>query len=156
MSRWPTTAERFHEKYCPEPNTGCWLWDRAATPGGYGHFSLEGRPESAHRASWRIYRGPIPTGLFVCHRCDTPSCVNPDHLFLGTGSDNIRDRHSKGRSAGPRGSRHGLSKLTDETVCEIRKRYARGGVLQRELGAEFGVNQAAISKVVLGQNWRTY
>lgn len=90
--------ERFEGKYIPEPNSGCWLWIGSLLPKGYGCFSTsKGNNERAHRFAWRNLKGPIPEGMFVCHKCDTPSCVNPDHLFLGTHQDNMRDRNRKNR-----------------------------------------------------------
>jgi hypothetical protein len=96
-----TPLERFMAKVSPEPTSGCWLWTGALGMDGYGirvHLHGEERkPRRAHRASWEIFRGPIPDGLWVLHRCDNPPCVNPDHLFLGTQTDNIRDAVRKGR-----------------------------------------------------------
>lgn len=80
--------------------TGCWEFMGARTPKGYGRIGLDGQYWQAHRLAWTLKRGPIPNGLGlqVCHRCDNPPCINPDHLFLGTNADNCRDRHSKGRT----------------------------------------------------------
>jgi hypothetical protein len=91
---------RFEEKYIPEPNSGCWIWTGWVNRAGYGYININGRHErdtEAHRAAWLLFRGPIPEGMYVCHKCDIPSCVNPDHLFLGTQTDNMRDASAKGR-----------------------------------------------------------
>lgn len=88
---------RFHAKYVPEPNTGCWLWEGATIRSGYGRHNINGVQMGAHRASWIIHNGDIPDGMHVCHKCDTPPCVNPDHLFLGTHADNMRDMQAKER-----------------------------------------------------------
>lgn len=100
--------ERFEAKF-ERQETGCWIWTRAkSSSNGYGKAHFGGRTLGAHRAAWEIYRGPIPPGLFVLHRCDVPLCVNPDHLFIGTQLDNVTDRESKGRTS--RGAKHATSK----------------------------------------------
>jgi len=82
----------------PEPNTGCWLWSGKTFEDGYGRLHARSIGESrAHRASYHLYRGEIPDGMLVCHTCDTPSCINPDHLFLGAPLDNTADMMAKGR-----------------------------------------------------------
>lgn len=92
-----------------EPNTGCWLWSRGTDQDGYGALKREGYSTRAHRASWEIHCGPILDGSHVLHRCDTPRCVNPGHLFLGTHTDNMRDMAAKGRQRGPRKAGSGLN-----------------------------------------------
>src|SRR5678816_1649164 len=115
--------DRFEEKYCPEPNTGCWLWTGSTNPSGYGQLFRSwrkgSRPALAHRIAWELFNGPIPDSIFVCHRCDTPSCVNPKHLFLGTCSDNMQDCSKKGRLRIPalRGEAQPTSKLTVDQVA---------------------------------------
>lgn len=93
-------AVRFMAHVSPEPNSGCWLWTAAISTNGYGLLSTtRSRQVRAHRFAYESMHGPIPDGLYICHRCDTPSCVNPDHLFLGTPRDNLNDAKSKGRYA---------------------------------------------------------
>lgn len=105
-----TLRERFDALWVPEPNTGCWLWFGRRPYGRYGYFSIRRRtPEGvssaryadrlAHRVAWELHRGPIPDGMYVCHSCDVPECVNPDHMFLGTQTDNMRDCARKGRAS---------------------------------------------------------
>lgn len=87
----------FESKFIPEPNSGCFIWIGAASELGYGRFRFNGTVQGAHRVSWQLANGPIPDGMHVLHRCDVPSCVRPEHLFIGTDLDNVRDMHAKGR-----------------------------------------------------------
>lgn len=118
-----TFEERFWRKVrkSEEPD-GCWIWIASRRFHGYGQIApagVIGKPVPAHRASWEMHFGPIPDGLCVCHRCDVPACVRPDHLFLGTKKDNSEDMVAKGRStAGPRNWSY---KLTPEIVAKMRQ-----------------------------------
>ena len=155
-------AERFATKVSTTPTeTGCLLWLGFKDKIGRGFIKGVGRaPMLASRAAWSIAHGEISPGQCVCHRCDNPTCVNVEHLFLGTQTENVADmmakkRSSKGKSArGRRGERHGCAVLTWQQVDEIRARYAAGGVMQRELAAEFGVARQAIGYVIRGKLWR--
>ncbi len=140
-------------KVTPEPNTGCWLWlARCDESVGYGRFKMPGdrAMEWAHRASFRLFLGPIPPGLFVCHRCDVRLCVNPAHLFAGTQFDNSADCVAKGRSA--RGEGHGMSKLDAPSVLEIRRLLAMGK-RQSDIARAFGVTGGAVSMIGSRQRW---
>ena len=130
----------------------CWEWLAGLDSKGYGRINtvhkatVSGRKAAlAHRVAWELTNGPIPSGLFVCHRCDNPSCVNPAHLFLGWPVDNSRDMASKGR--------HGSSVLTAEDVLWIRELYSNGDWTEQEIADEFGVTRAAIGQVVTRKNW---
>lgn len=80
-----------------DPNTGCWLWPGSSNPQGYGRISWKGKQRQVTHVSYEHFKGPVPKGMLVCHKCDTPACYNPDHLFLGTHLDNRRDQIKKGR-----------------------------------------------------------
>ncbi len=158
------TVEQFENAFCPEPNTGCWLWTLLADKDDYGMLRWQERPgRKAHRVAWTIWRGPIPAGMCVLHKCDTPPCCNPDHLFLGTPTSNMADKVAKGRQAkGPgagtkspcRGAANVNAKLTDAAVVKIRAMYASGAANQYELARAFGVGQPVIGKVVRRESWR--
>ena len=152
-----TTTERlrFSEKWIPEPNTGCHLWIAAKSGKGYGRFTARvggaKRTHGAHRIAWTLTNGPIPAGMLVCHKCDNPPCVNPEHLFLGTPMDNTSDMKAKGRGAC--GEASGGSQLTSHAVTEIRALRA-GGALMREIAARFGVHKTTILNVLHGNSWK--
>jgi len=144
-----TLQERFFSKVEMDPNGGCWLWSDALNTKGYGCFSVNGVTKSAHRQSWIAFKGPIPKGLHVLHKCDIRSCVNADHLFLGTNQDNVDDKISKGRAPKPlRNEENGKTILTNDQVKEIRRRYAVGVEFYRSLGREFGVSKTHIRRIV--------
>jgi hypothetical protein len=140
--------ERFLSKIAVDEKTGCWNWTASKGRRGYGWIWVGNRNERAPRVSYEIYRGPIPDGMQVCHHCDNPPCVNPDHLFVGSDAENKADKMTKGRQA--RGASHGRAKLTEDDVLEIRA--ARDSTL-RELATKYGVCEYQISYVRSGKRW---
>lgn len=135
------------ERYAADPSTGCWNWLRGKDKDGYGKLQVGSRHVRAHRHLWEIANGPIPAGLLLCHKCDNPSCVNPDHLFLGDHAVNHRDRGQKGRTA--RGERAGAAKLTAAAVAEIRA--TRPG--EREAAERYGIRRSQYYRILRGASW---
>lgn len=130
------------------PHLGkCWEWTAAKHKQGYGIFGRSNE-RLAHRISWILINGKIPNNLFVLHSCDNPSCVNPDHLFLGTDLDNAQDRDNKARCVWPKGEKHSCSKLTDKQVLEIREIYASGHTYMRILSAKYKISISQISRII--------
>jgi hypothetical protein len=132
----------------------CWLWTASTSNGRYGNISYNSSGDmiKAHRASYILAYGPIPNGLHVCHTCDTPLCVNPSHLFLGTSKDNHKDRNSKGRQA--KGTTHGRNKLTELQVKEIRAKYIPRSYSTTKIAQEFGVSQSTIFNILKNKIWK--
>lgn len=131
----------------------CWIWTAARNERGYGLFHIRaGQRFYAHRFSYSLRFGTLGD-LCVLHRCDNPRCVRPDHLFLGTRGDNMRDMTAKGRRL--RGARNGASKLTEDAVAAIRARLAHAprGEAAR-VAREYGVAPSVICRVRSGKIWR--
>lgn len=142
--------ERFKLKFKEGSPDSCWIWKGAKHPQGYGLVKRkDGAQLRAHRISWEVYRGRIPDGTMVCHRCDNPSCVNPGHLFLGTAKDNMVDMVSKHRAAVQNGELNGAHKLTRDKVIAI---FNAVGV-QHRIAKEFGVCQMTVSLIKRGKRW---
>ncbi len=149
--------ERFDEKYIVISDTGCWMWISATNANGYGRLNeggQRGRCRLAHRVSFELHVGPIPDGTLVCHRCDFKACVNPEHLFLGSHTDNARDRDAKGRSNTPRGERAGHAKLTRAQVDAMRT-LLRSGERQAAVARAFGVSASTVCWIASGRSWRS-
>lgn len=163
-------------------SSGCWEWIASRIRNGYGQFRLNGKMVLAHMVSYELFVGSIPDRMFVCHSCDNPGCVNPDHLWIGTSKDNHQDAKQKGHL--PMGDKHGLrlhpdsrsfgnrngsrlypekrvrgvehhdAKLNPEIVRVFRVRYESGGVSYRELADEYGVTINAVRKAIKGLTWK--
>lgn len=146
--------EQFFENLMPIPESGCLVWLGCITGSiGYGQLLYQGKQRRAHRLAWEFERGPIPDGLFVCHKYDVPTCCNVDHLFLGTNSDNMRDCIRKGRKNMPNGEQINTAKLTAKQVIEIRRLLAAGAT-HIELGQRYGVDHTSISHIELRKTWK--
>jgi hypothetical protein len=160
--------ERFW-RHVHKVEIGCWEWTASLNTSGYGQFNAtSGQPPiRAHRYSWVLHFGSIPDGFFVCHHCDNPRCVRPDHLFLGTAEHNNRDARRKGRivPAGPgnwRGTRSEehiarfvatVRRLTDADIAQARRRYADGESC-RSIARRLGCAHTTISRLIAGEHWQ--
>lgn len=133
----------------------CEEWGGYRLSTGYGQVQVKGKKWLAHRYVWTQKVGPIPEGMNLCHTCDNPSCVNIDHLFVGTQQDNMIDMTSKGRQRGafPKGSAHPGSKLSQSDVDEIRGFYSEG-FSQKEIGERYGIHQVTVSEIVTRKIWK--
>ena len=138
-----------------DKETNCWNWIAATSAKGYGQIRLLSRAYYTHRISYELEHGDIPEGMCVCHRCDNPACVNPEHLFLGTNADNMADKIAKGRESpvpGIRGIDHYRAKLSEDDVIAIRS--APKSVSHRELASKYGNSIANISWIRNGKGWK--
>lgn len=142
--------ERFWEKV--DKTGDCWNWTAGKVHNGYGRFWFKGKTYQANRFVWEIYNDPIPKGMLVCHKCDNPACVNPEHLFLGTDFDNMQDRNNKRRQAF--GNKNGMAILTENDVREIVLKYKSGQYSHRELAKMFKVGNTTIDDILRGTKWK--
>lgn len=144
--------DRFFQKVNIKGKDECWEWTGCRHPQGYGLIKRkDGAQMRPPRISWNIYNGKIQEGLCVCHKCDNPGCVNPNHLFLGTHKDNAIDKVAKGRMKPSPGEKNGASKLTEQQVLSIYK-DAR---VQDRIAKDYGVCQTLISMIKLRKRWKT-
>lgn len=138
-----------------EREDGCWEWTKGKNQGGYGQIKVRGKGMAAHRVSYQIFVGEIPDGMFVCHKCDNPSCCNPKHLFLGTATDNYHDCLSKGRWRPGSGNRskgaqsnHAV-KIDIATVKEILAMQCSNSEIARRLK----IGRKVVSLIKSGRHW---
>ena len=134
---------------CQKIDSGCWEWTAGRAARGYGSIRVDGMTVPAHRRSWELTHGPIPDGLFVLHKCDNRPCVNPDHLFLGTQADNLRDMAEKGRAARLRGDQHGCTKISDKDLGHLRDLHAEGFTYE-QLATMFGISESYVCRLARG------
>ena len=158
-------AERFWTHVHKADGEGCWEWTAYRNKKGYGCTGGRGRGSGllAHRLSRTMANGPIPPGLYVCHRCHNRACVRPDHLYVGTQKDNMRDREAAGRNYWknhpdlfPRGDANWNTKVSDATVSEMRLLFSLGAATQGAIGAVFGVNPKTAQNLIVGRRHRKH
>lgn len=141
-----TIHELFLKSFSINVNTDCWDWVGNKNAYGYGRLNYASKHFAAHRYSYEFYNNKLEDGLFICHHCDNPACVNPAHLFAGTPQDNVNDMVAKGRHIGCR-------KLNEKDVREIR-RLLKTSLTQPEIAKLFKVSRGAISNIAYWQTWR--
>lgn len=151
-------AVRFWSKVAIGEPLSCWEWTASRgsnLPGhNYGKIGVDGGNRFAHRVSWILANGPIPIGMDVLHHCDNPPCVNPSHLYLGTHTDNMRDRSVRGRFPSTAGSLHPEAILTEQAVMDIRERRRNGDHRVQATAAEYGISVSTYWAVVLYRSWK--
>jgi|APSaa5957512576_1039674.scaffolds.fasta_scaffold81109_2 hypothetical protein len=145
---------RFHSKYIEKNSDECWEWvGSSLNHDGYGLFYYENTQDMAHRISWMLYsKRELSDNEVVCHHCDNPSCVNPNHLFVGTQADNIKDMFKKGRQRSHKGILNNKAILNEDKVREI-KALRRKGVTYKGLAKEFLVSESCINHILNGRHW---
>jgi len=129
---------------------GCWEWQGSLKNNGYGELHFKSKKLYTHRAAWMVYKGPIPKGLCILHKCDNRSCINLDHLFLGTYQDNSQDMYKKGRENKAQGENNGLAKLNVEQVKKIRKDTRCQDIIAKS----YGVAQCTIQAIKSRRTWQ--
>ena len=139
-------AERLLSKIEESSKDGCWVWSASCFNSGYGRIKVAGKYWLAHRASYACFIGEIPAGMFVCHVCDNPKCINPNHLFLGTPAENVQDMLRKGRANKARGEKHYCAKLTNVQRKEVLELRRSGKTLQTIAGI-YGVTRQSIWQI---------
>ena len=140
-----------------EPISGCWLWSGAPGAGGYGVVRIRKRYMKAHRASWLLHNGELPPHpMKLCHKCDTPACVNPEHLFIGTQAENVADMIAKGRDrrTPSKGSKNGAAKLDEEKVWAIRQMLRLKMYSEREIARSYGISYMAMNRIARWESWK--
>lgn len=150
---WGPPEERFWRQVDKTPGHGpngdCWIWTGLSNRRGYGKMSIDNKTVQTHIFSYRIHKGEVPKGAFVCHSCDIPACQNPNHLWLGDAKANNDDKIRKGRANCQTGQSHHNSKLTDADVLKIRE----DNRMQKIIAKEYGVAKSQISLIKSGKIW---
>lgn len=147
-----TSEEVLNRVHC-EAMTGCWLWAGTIDRNGYGMISRGGRFLPAHRWSWTVHNGHLDPDLVIRHRCDTPACVNPDHLVPGTRGDNLIDAYSRGRRHQAKGSASRCAQHTEADAVAVRCLLGQGRTTA-EVMAATGFNRDFVNRIKFRRGWR--
>jgi len=148
----PNTIYNIWNRIDVRNEDDCWNWMRCKDKKGYGIIGLNNKSCRVNRFIYKEIYGSIPEGLLVCHKCNNPSCCNPNHLYVGTHADNMKQMVDDGRSG--KGENNGYVKLTGRDILKIRYLFSTGEYSQRELGEMFGVVQVNISRIVNNKIWK--
>jgi len=155
--------DRLLSRVRKQQDSGCWIWQGATKGMGYGYLTVGSRVDNsrrtalAHRESYAAFVGEIPKGMYVCHHCDIPACINPDHLFIGTNQDNVDDREMKGRNDTSgiklRHESHPAAKLKWIDIRRIRTDVEVKGWTQQKIADEMGVSRSTIKDILHMRTW---
>lgn len=162
-AQWNNYSDRLIRGSVYDYKTECWIWEKSTVGEGpkfrYGDIRIglkslkTQRNARAHRLSYEVFKGEIPKGLFVLHKCDNTRCINPDHLFLGTQKDNMQDMNNKNRRNDAIGSKHPTAKLSEKQVLEIRELHKKG-ILTSKLAKLFNTPYMTIASVIKRKSWK--
>lgn len=145
--------KRFWSKVDIKSEDECWIWKAGKGRFNYGSFWLNGKSYSSHRVSYYLHNPEADINLFICHKCDIPECVSPHHLFAGTQNDNMQDKVIKNRQPKLKGSKHGMSILTEEQVLQI-KNTDMTFITQEQLAKQYSVSRQIINQILNGRRWK--